>query len=330
MGFDHSLNGDFGSRDRLDFPSGSEKNSKKTDILVEIDVYRKDFNSFNNSLEKARENYADVIDPFLEEHPEFKSRMDTIEALLNRLNVRSQEFSDEQILVYVDVYNLNASALNRIFTNFKEKYLEEKDVAKAVSGITFNEEDLVSMSEEEKKIIIKFGDSLYEELFPKTSTQFAMEYWLEKLYGQKGGLEDYQKLLLAPANGIEYSVRGLVSLVDPSTYVDIYQGGKTAIQTGANEYAHAWNYIKQYYEQMSGERKASSAITFIFSVAFLFGGFTKLGKFSKGLPGAARLMTLLKFGVRGGLLSKHILKPIPLAVIAGLHLKYMNLPSLGK
>jgi len=156
-------------------------------------------------------------------------------------------------------------------------------------------------------------------------------------YNQKSELEGGEKILLAPAVGIEMAVTGLIGLLKPKTYSDLYYSVKTMSNMTWTEWCLAWKGIKFALYNIDDSTKIASLIAVVSSVLFMVGGVaaaqkiipklklsdglsSKLKRLSSGV-GYARTLT---YG------PSHLATALPAAVIGGTVLDTIELrPKLN-
>lgn len=195
----------------------------------------------------------------------------------------------------LDAYNKGVKDFNGQLT---KSQMREMDLLQADLLEELTEENTAELAEdienyftpEQKAEIKAYADQLMEEFFPESYVDKAV-----KFYTEKDELDDMQKVLLAPANGIEGVVTGVWNLF--SSPVKSMEDANEAFQSlsgmGYEDFCACARVLKFMYKHMNKEDLVAPAISFIVGCAFIAGGPAQLAKLTKGakMPGALVKLT---------------------------------------
>ena len=240
-------------------------------------------------------NYPEEFKTLQEKHPDLMKNMSLLSTALivinNGMGEKIKKYDYEKA---IKTYNELAAKINETFgyirteiqgPDAKETSKEEKEnLAKMMRGeIDFDEK---SLSQEQKKELKKFADDVYEMLFPESYTDKFVQWST----GQKGKLNDIDRLAAAPMNGIESAVKGIFSLLNPETYYEIYKSAKIMSAMSYEDWSALLQSVKIAYEQTSTTNKIAPVISFLVSLAMLGGGLSKLGKVAESMGYSKKIL----------------------------------------
>lgn len=265
------------------------------------------------------QQYPEVFQNLSEKHPDFADRLSEAQSLLGYLDTHN-DLTDQEILSLMDQYNEIAYGINRIVKTLHLETQEDRErmIQLAARGeLPFDESRLTPAQKQELR---RFSQDLFSELFPSSATD-QLVTWTT---GQKT-LEGYQKVLLAPANGIEWVVKGFVDLLQPQTYRNFVSSIQALCGMSYEDWCSAWQTVRFAWEHLPATDKAAPIISLISSAAFLMGGVSNLTALAKAKGYSETTLNLMR-GIAGTRSATFIMDPVakvlPLSVMAGITLKY--------
>ncbi|MFH1012161.1 MAG: hypothetical protein V1760_00215, partial [Candidatus Peregrinibacteria bacterium] len=202
----------------------------------------------------------------------------------------------------------------------EQKEGRENALVQAVHGeIPFDE---AALTPAQKAELRAFAQELWKEFFPES----GIDQFTKWATGQKD-LEGYQKVLLAPANGIESAVVGFINLFNPKTYKELYTSIKTVSGLNYEDWCDLWHGLKFTYEQLPTTDKVAPVLSLICAIAFLTGGAGKIIQMAKKMGYSTKTAGAIK-GVFGTRTVSHVLEPVgkavPLGAMLGITLPYIK------
>jgi len=264
-----------------------DQNASEKDIKTRSEDLRKRLDIFTRNIDKLKENYPDIYESIVKEHSGFVDGEKKAKEILD--DVRSSSIKGDEIIQLIDSYNMLAPSINSTIKILKSE---------------------MPLSKESSEMIKKVAEDVYYALFPESKVSVFVKWTTGKT-----SLEDYQKWLIVPAEGIESAVENLVSLLNPKTWIGVKQGVKTLYEMTPEERSAAHLAIKEIWKNIPPERLAIDGARWLSSVIFLCGGAEKLGSIAKlKLPVQ---ITEVLYILRN--LSKF--KSLPILVIDGLKLE---------
>ncbi len=281
-----------------------------------LDSVRKDVGYFVKNYRQFQVNYPEIDGALAKEFPDFHQSTEGLMHLMDELSTPDGVVSDSTVLEYLERYNTLAESVNRAFEALKSAHHDAQDPFHSA----LNSGETLVLTEAQKSETAAFARDLYKKIFPESNVSQSV-----RLATGQSHLEDYQKILVAPAEGIEAVVMGFINLLNPQTYKDLGDGIQTACGMDYEEWCMAWKTLKTVYENASGADVAEVSISFIVAVCFLVGGALKLSQISKGLQLPAYLVPAVEVVTVGsrGLMYGGKLQSLPLGVMGGLTLKYV-------
>lgn len=296
-------------------------NSFKEKLERDIPQMRRDLDTMAAQYSFMRDHYPEVFDNMTKKNPDLNGALDKAAFALNILGDHNFFLSNSAVREAIQNYNLGAHVINKVLATFfreEQESAEQKRVSAIHGELEVNENDFTAAEKKELRIFVK---EMWDSLFPPSYTDRFVKWAADQ-----SDLEGYQKILLAPANGIEGAVLGLVKLTEAKTYRDLSDGLKHAQGMSYKEWCDAFNALKFTYENVDTSDKIAPVISIICGISFLFGGiktisglsklksFTKLQPILAGTLLPARAATF--YGNRAG-------KLIPAMTAFGVSLKYL-------
>lgn len=304
------------------FPQLSLTPERREALLVILPAARKDLATLSEKLDQLRKNYPDEFQNIQRKHPSLSIALGEAQRTADFLNSDNKDLSDEDILKSIDAYNEYAKTMNQILRLMRNESAEahEREIVAAANGeLEFDEN---SLTPEQQAELRNLAMDLWEELFPPSYTDKFVK-WTN---GQKQ-LEGYQKILLAPANGIESVVGSVVSLLHPKTYTDLALAIQTTAGMSYKDWCATWKSLKFLYERLPMEDKIAPVLSLICGIAFLFGGATKILQYLDKAKYSSKLKNVVKAALVARTVTHRFGEParvLPLATIAGVSLKYIH------
>lgn len=244
---------------------------------------------FNENLNKLKENYPEAYDDLVDRHPTLVSNLEALQVFSERVDAEAVKSDPVQ-----------QAATNLLIEKFN-RYC--KDINFSIQSDFDPEFGLIAQ---------EAGQALYDALFPKSYVSQAVMYYT----GQRR-LEDYQKWLISPAEGIERMASGLASLLNPATWMQAARGVRTLAGMNAEERSLALKALEHAWNDISTEDKARGVFSWIFSVLTLLGGAVGVAKLTSLSP-----ITLDVLVTAARITSNApLLRGLPAAVISGIFLE---------
>lgn len=271
-----------------------------------------------------RENYPDQFDEVAAKHPKLSQNIDTAASIARML----RSTSDEELVALVDEYNALAHDINFVLAAVGREQAEGKEsmLVQAANGeLPFDERQL---TEAQKQALRDFAQDLFKELFPDSTTDKFV-----KRATSQSQLEGYQKVLLAPANGVEWAVMGFIDIFKPKTYHDLAATVQSMTGMDYKDWCAVWKTIKFAYEQLPATDKVAPLLSLLVAVASVCGGARTIIKFLKGHKypaGLTRIIEGLVLARTATRMPSYGGKALPLAVMAGITLPYIDKSSHGR
>ena len=287
-------------------------------MLPEI---RHDIAIINKNYENLRTNYPEAFARFEAKNPQFAIYMKSAQTLAGELSDDHEELRDEDVLHFIDTYNEYAHGINGALETYRKMASEDREqtIFKAASGeIPFDEN---SITPEQKEMMKQAAQDIWRELFPESH----VDRFVKWAGGQKN-LMDIQKILIAPANGIEGVISGIINLTQPKTYQDFAASIEQFSGMSYEEYCATWRTMKFTFENLSTTDKVAPLISILTGMTLLIGGSVKMASILKKLKYPPAVLASIEsillssrvthFGNAGG-------KAAPVGVMEGVSLKYI-------
>lgn len=241
---------------------------------------------FIKNVDTLKRNYPEEYSTLTSAHPKFVENEQRVRKVLR--DIESSVLAGAALVTAIDTYNNSAADINT-----------------ALDSVTGE----LKLTPEQSEEIAQVANDVYDSMFPETYvSQFVR--WTT---GQDK-LENYQKWLLLPGEGIESAVTNVFSLFKPETWTSAAAGVETLYEMTPEERSAVALAIKSAWDQIPAQRLTRDFIRWLLSVIFLCGGILKMLRLT-GLVLAPRTIELL-YLLRN--LSK--LKALPIAVLEGLRL----------
>ena len=292
-------------------------------LRKQLPQVRQDIAKLEGHYDNLKKNYPDVFADLAKKHPSLSMNIERAHSLADFIGVSNPRVSDAEMLQALDDYNFFARQINDLFGKVKRDQEEQGEGEIGLDDMGINESEY---NESQKAELKAFAQDLWKEFFPESN----VDYFVRWATGQKK-LEGYQKILLAPANGIEAALGGLISLFKPKTYQDLYASIETVYKMDKTAFTDLLRGMRYDYDQLTATDKVAPAIQLIYGFAFLSGGVSKLGQMAGKLGYAPTLVKGLQ-GVRGVSAASRGLqamgKAAPMAAIAGIVLPYIKVKEV--
>jgi hypothetical protein len=246
-----------------------------------------------------------------QKHPTLAQSINNAEHLFNTVQNDQSKLTDDNIIGFMEEYNMYAHKINSALASMRreEEESQEKKLTTAINGeLPINEKEFTAAQQKEMKA---FAQDLWKELFPPSNVD-KFTKWAS---GQEN-LEGYQKILIAPANGIESVIMGFINLVDPKTYKELYSSIKNVSGMSYKDWCDSWHGLKFAYEQLPTADKIAPVISFLYSIAFLIGGSGKIIEMAKKMGYSTGMIAGIEAGI-GTRTITHITNPAAKAVEIG-------------
>lgn len=285
----------------------TSRGEKAQNPAERLESVRKDLALFVKNYRQFQANYPEIDRELSVAFPRLHQDVDELMSLAEELGK-----PDPGLL---ERYNSAARRVNEAFASLNR----DRQVSQDPLHAALNSGESLKLTDAQKAETSAFARALFKKVFPESNVSQTV-----RLATGQRALEDYQKVLVAPAEGIETAVMGFINLFKPQTYRDLNDGVQTACGMSYEEWCMAWKMLKSVYENASGADVAEVSISFIVTVSFLIGGVSKLGQISKGMKMPAYLMPAVEaatVGSRGAHYGEK-LKALPAGVLGGLVLKY--------
>jgi hypothetical protein len=241
---------------------------------------------FIKNVDALKKNYPEEYSTLTSKHPKFVENEQRVRRVLSV--IETSAIAGPTLVTAIDAYNSTAT-----------------DVNIDIDSLTGDDAMTQAQSEE----IAQIANDVYDSLFPESYvSQFVR--WST---GQRS-LEDYQKWLILPGEGIESAITNLASLLNPETWVSATEGATTLYNMTPEERSSAALAIKLMWDQIPPDRLARDAGRWLLSVIFLCGGLSKFAT----MTGSIRTTRALELIYLLHNLTK--LKALPIAVLQGLRL----------
>ena len=244
---------------------------------------------FDANIKKLQENYPEAYNDLLERHPSLSAKIEQQRRLSLLMDRSIASATPEQ-----------EAASNALIRRFNALASETNNTIES----DFDPE-LHAVVEESAK-------ALYDALFPESAVSIAVRFYT----GQKT-LEDYQKWLIAPGEGIESFMRSFGSLLDPDTWSNALAGGKTLLSMSSEERNLAFKALQRAWEEIPPKDRARGIFSWCYAAVSLFGGVARL---SRSLSLSPAIIDAVAIGARI-VSTAPKLRSLPAGVVAGIFLE---------
>ncbi len=291
-------------------------------IQSRLPEVRQDITRLLGHFDDLRANYPDEFAKVNRKHPKLATGVEAVRGLFDFLGEDNKRLSNEQLIQAMNEYNLYAHEINSLLQRIdseRKKGRESALVQAAYGELPFNEAEFTPAQKEELRA---FAQELWKELFPESGVdQFT------KWATDQKDLEGYQKVLLAPANGIESAVMGFIALFEPKTYKELAASVESLSGLNYKDWCDLWRGLKFTYEQLPTTDKIAPVLSLICAIAFLMGGSGKIVQMAKKMGYSTKTVGAIR-GVFRARTFAHVLEPVgkavPLGAMLGISLPYIR------
>lgn len=289
-------------------------NELKEQFFDQLPKIRRDVSQIKKHFEIFKISNPDLYDRIAKKHSAFFQHLESILLISGAI----EDLSAQKLRDLIDYYNSHAHAVNTLLGKIA---LEDQQEQELLFMQESSAKDLIErqLSMEEKRQLKQLAMDVWDELFPKTYTDKFVLYML----GKKGGrVTGASKIAAAPMNGIEGTLRGIVGLFNPQTYVQVAKSISVITKMSMKDWGNIYLGAKKIYENISTEDKIAPIISLITSLVFLVGGTTKLSEIAKKMGYSQRIIkTALALRTIGKITS--FSRVLPTAAITGIVLPYI-------
>lgn len=246
---------------------------------IENKSLRKAYESANRvakNFKSFEKNYPQEYKSLQEKHPDLMTNMSLLSGMLIALNRGMNELNESEIRKYNDL----AAKINEAFNSIHHETESNSSNAKEAPF------DEASLTTDQKKQLKKFADDVYDMLFPESYTDKFVQWST----GQTGRLNDADRLAAAPMNGIESAVKGILSLLNPETYYEMYKSAHVIAAMSYEDWSAMMETVKLAYKNTSTSNKIAPVMAFLSSLAMLGGGLSKLGKVAQSMGYSKKIL----------------------------------------
>jgi hypothetical protein len=309
----------YSSDDDVSLPQLNESN--RDELEIRIVQARADIADFNRNFAQLKVNFPVEVEQI---ESAFPGLIDTITELNRGVDQEFNALSNDEIIRRIQRYNLMIDIINSVFNNLLNPVVG--DVTQTVdalletgqySGIASN------MSEEQRVALESYTQSVMESMFPESTVSRVVrgisgEYTdsFDRETGEYAELAGWQRIAIAPAEGIERIVTGIAQFADIETYGEIQRGLATLPNITGTDIVNIFRLLHSAWEHSSGIDKAAKLIAIASACVFL-----------AGLIGTVRLPSQLNFILDGALtvgINQNLLRIVPAAAIGGLGIRNID------
>jgi hypothetical protein len=294
--------------------------SERQELVIRFEQARIDFANAERNLEQLRTNFPDEFAQLEDLLPGFNNNLDEVRQVVNS---NLSTMSNDELINKIRTYNFFAQRFNALLGRLNNT--PDQDPSHTVVEL-LDESNyrliVETMTNEQKAELEEFVNQVMADVFPETYVaQFtrtasgALSGNYDETTGEYAPLEGYQNVLIAPANGIERVITGILNLANPETYRNLYNSASTVYNMTYSDFVNLWEVIKFSWENTSTVDKTAKLISIVSAVLFLGG---LVGSIS--IP--ARLKPVLD-GVITLSINANLMRSIPAASLAGLSLNYI-------
>ena len=268
-------------------------------------------------------NYPQEFQNVEKNHPHLAKNIELAGKAIGFLGASNKSIDDNQLIDAVTHYNTVAQAINGTLSQLEEQeeeFEEDEFIQSALGKLPADEK---KFTEEQKREIQRFAQDLMAELFPDSYSDKLVKWATD----QKK-LDGYQKILLAPANGIEGAVTGFIDLFNIKTYQELGSTLKTTFGMSYEDWCKMWKTIKFTYENLPMTDQIAPILSLLVAVTTLVGGSSRMIGLAKKLGYSSKLVTLAietPFILRT---ATHVANPVgkatPISVMMGIVLPHLE------
>jgi len=305
--------------------------AEREEIKKRLPGIRRDVESITGKWEDLRTKYPDEFKRATKKHPRLGISISMMSKVVSSLEKIQHAVPNDEVLKMIDQYNTIAKDIN---TMTKDAAVEEtaatcKDrdetLKEAAAGkLKFDDISLTPSDQEEMR---QFAHDLFRELFPESHTDRFVKWASDQ------ELEGYQKILLAPANGIESAVTGFIDLFKAKTYKELFKTVQVMSGMSFNDWCAVLKMVKFACNNVSTSEKIAPVLSLICAITFLFGGFSRIAEVAKKMGYSRKFIDMVGIVFKART-AAHITAPLgkalPLSVIGGVSLPYLPIGSVKK
>jgi len=236
----------------------------KTDTKATFEVQKQDVEKLlkiqNESARfffyywKFKEEHPNIYLNMISRHPSLLMHISYMENILDKISSKNDNLSEEDIKAFALQYNFSADRINYVLKTFNIRSIEFID--KTAENFIKNE---IEITNEQRYELRQFAKDLFKEIFPDWYVTKAV-----KDFNSQEELEDYQKILLAPANGVEYMIFAVLSLLKKETYTDFYKSADFLMWLDLKEKEKLYSLLSVLNDNISNVDKISIIISLIY------------------------------------------------------------------
>ena len=182
---------------------------------------------FLKNVDTLKLNYPEIYSSIEQSQPDFIKGEKAVRRILSKLE-SDDGFTAFVIIAAIDEYNAATTDVNFSIDNIESGKI---------------------LSPEQEKILAVVAFNVYEALFPETRVSKFVRWST----GQSS-LEDYQKWLITPAEGIESAITNVIGLFDPQTWTNTALGVQTLYEMTPEERSAAATALKLAWDKISPGR----------------------------------------------------------------------------
>ena len=182
---------------------------------------------FLKNVDTLKLNYPEIYSSIEQSQPDFIKGEKAVRRILSKLE-SDDGFTAFVIIAAIDEYNAATTDVNFSIDNIESGKI---------------------LSPEQEKILADVAFNVYEALFPETRVSKFVRWST----GQSS-LEDYQKWLITPAEGIESAITNVIGLFDPQTWTNTALGVQTLYEMTPEERSAAATALKLAWDKISPGR----------------------------------------------------------------------------
>ncbi len=312
----------------LEFVS-DEKNMEK--IKERLPKIRHDISRVEHYMKKIKDDYPEQFEHFFAKYPSMELALTELDKITSYIGSDNEILSDKELFDQFEKYNKFAKYINESMMGVWLKKQEETrtDKLRLMNDETIINENLIDVNDKEKLKLI--AREIWEELFPDSH----IDSFVKTALG-KEKLETYEKILLSPANGIEMAITGASNIINPDFYEDAYNLVSSIPDIDLISDSQAvYESMKFMIKNMDSVDSSTKILQILISLGMLGYGFGKMIKVAKKMGCSAKTLNALrKFekpfvkGAHRTIFTRKINKAIPIAVMTGIILPYIDIRKL--
>lgn len=222
---------------------------------------------------ELRSNYLDTYVKLHKKHDKLFNVINNLVDIWNKLWENNKELSNDEIKQLIYKYNMYVQEFDSIKNGF---IAEQKRDNIKILLYNSNALEIDKESEKYKKELKNFSKDLWKELFPETNVEKFVKW-----ANNQDKLEDYQKILIAPANWVEHIIEWVMDLFDVDSYKDLSKTLWIMEELDYEDWCNVFHSLKIIYKNIETADKISFIIWFIVSLSFIIWGSTRILQIAK-------------------------------------------------